>query len=152
MKEGHRSAWCTEHAPNQFCDCSMQHRIFDDLSGDFNRHEKSYIYRIPPVKLTFVWCLNLWCPITAVSCPSIPSLVIIWSESCSLILVLCAESEPGTVVCLALSSPSVLDLESAEVRATLHDLDVPHVVEDATPISAGKEGTSSIALHQAARS
>ena len=61
------------------------------------------------------------------------------SGSDSLVLVLRAEPEASTVVGLALPSPPVLDLVPAEVRTTLHDLDVPHSVKDATPKRAGKE-------------
>jgi len=69
----------------------------------------------------------------------------------SLILVLSAESEPGTVVGLSLPSPPVLDLEPAEVRATLHHLDVPHTVKFATPERAGKDRSSSIKRIQPGR-
>jgi hypothetical protein len=89
----------------------------------------------------------------AVSCAWLPTSVVTDYKSCSLILVLRAESEPSSVVCLALSSPPVLNLVSAEVRATLHDLDVPHIVKDATPISSGKErNLHDRPIQQAARS
>ena len=64
------------------------------------------------------------------------------SQSDLLVLVLRAEPEASTVVCLALPSSPVLDLVPAEVRAALHDLDVPHTVKAAYS-KTGRKGARS---------
>lgn len=52
--------------------------------------------------------------------------LMLW-HSYLLILVLSGEPQASTIVCLSLSSPPVLNLVSAVVRRTLHNLYVPHV-------------------------